>query len=298
MKFSVITKNLSAVAVVCLAIGFFLPKAALATPEECTSAGGGCFNGAPFCPTEKPDKLNIDCGQSKLVCCTKSALQVCQGPCKESCNNQGGEFEDPKATNCPANQKCCITATIIPDGGPCTESTPDSNEITLTTTIASTTAIARKGSCKAACIGDEKPVSSLDCLEITPTCCVKPDAAGTTAAPKATKGSPTTLTNELGEGATLFTVINRVIKAFLGMVGALALAVFVYAGVLWMTAGSSDRVKDARSAMKNAVIGLALIGFSYVITTFFINALTGAGGGASKPATQDYATPAPQNPDL
>ncbi|MBU1034356.1 pilin, partial [Patescibacteria group bacterium] len=53
-------------------------------------------------------------------------------------------------------------------------------------------------------------------------------------------GSPTELTNPLGANATFYTVIQRVISAFLGMVGALALAVFVYAGVMWMTAGSSD----------------------------------------------------------
>lgn len=101
--------------------------------------------------------------------------------------------------------------------------------------------------------------------------------ASSTGSTKGSSGSPITLTNPLGAGTTIFTVINRAISFFLGMVGALALGVFVYAGILWMTAGSSDRVKTAQAAMKYAVIGLAMIAFSYAITSFFLNAfLNGA----------------------
>ena len=108
------------------------------------------------------------------------------------------------------------------------------------------------------------------------------------------------LENPIGKGSTLFTVIRNVITFFVGMVGALALGVFVYAGVTWMTAGSSDRIQKAKDAMKYAVIGLALIAFAFAITTFFIDTLTGK---VQQQSLKDQAaqqkaaaTPPPVNP--
>jgi hypothetical protein len=132
-------------------------------------------------------------------------------------------------------------------------------------------------------------------------CCSSPPRTGTTTV---TSPFPTTpsipasiaLTNPLGAGASFYTIIKNVIMAFLGMVGGLALLVFVYAGILWMTAGSSDRVQKAKDAMKYAVIGLALIAFSYVITSFVINGLTGKIAAPTTPTTPDYAQPSGPNP--
>lgn len=100
--------------------------------------------------------------------------------------------------------------------------------------------------------------------------------AETTSAKTSTGGSSVALTNPLGEGTTLVTIISRLIKAFLGLVGALALGVFVYAGIFWMTAGSSDRVTKAKDTMKYAIIGLAMITFSYTISSFLLKAFLSA----------------------
>ncbi|MBI4138523.1 hypothetical protein HY479_00025 [Candidatus Uhrbacteria bacterium] len=108
------------------------------------------------------------------------------------------------------------------------------------------------------------------------------------------KGSPITLQNPLGSGTTFFTIIQRVISAFLGLVGALALGVFIYAGVLWMTAGSSDRVQKAKDALKYAVIGLFMIAFAYTISAYFFDVLAGA----AKPKEEkkpEIATPPDPN---
>lgn len=109
----------------------------------------------------------------------------------------------------------------------------------------------------------------------TKYCCLpKPGtAAATGAAPAPSAGSPVTLTNPLGN-VTLIGLLGRFVSAFLGMVGALALLVFIYAGVMYMTAGSSDRVKKATETMKYAVIGLAAIMLAYFMTDLFIKALT------------------------
>ncbi len=105
---------------------------------------------------------------------------------------------------------------------------------------------------------------------------------------KGTGGSSTDLPDALGTNS-LFVIINRIITAFLGMVGAFTFAVFIYAGVTWMTAGSSDRVQHAKDTMKYAVIGLAMIALSYAITLFVIGALTRPASVQSTPAPEAAA---------
>ena len=161
------------------------------------------------------------------------------------------------------------------------------------------------GTCRLYCNKDENEVGTCSDANFQVTCCSKktipvggsltpgsPDAAGTSAgtpaAAKTTAGSPMTLTNPLCPAAnpncvTLNALIGRFVAAFIGMVGALALLVFVYAGIMYMTAGSSDRVKQARDTMKYAVIGLALIIFAYALTSFFFNALSSSPPGATPP---------------
>ena len=112
-------------------------------------------------------------------------------------------------------------------------------------------------------------------LSTTMCCTPQPGGANTQSAAGGSAGSSMTLEDPLGE-ATLNGLIGRFVAAFLGMVGALALLVFVYAGIVYMTAGSSDRVKEARETLKYAVLGLGLIVFAYVLTNFFFNALTSA----------------------
>ena len=161
------------------------------------------------------------------------------------------------------------------------------------------------GTCRMWCDKGETEVGTCADADVQVTCCSKktipmggsltpgpsasndtPAAAGTTAG--TTAGSPMTLTNPLCPPAnpncvTLNALIGRFVAAFIGMVGALALLVFVYAGIMYMTAGSSDRVKQARDTMKYAVIGLALIIFAYALTNFFFNALSSSPPSATPP---------------
>jgi len=102
----------------------------------------------------------------------------------------------------------------------------------------------------------------------------KTPAAATTTPALSTSPRIVSLPDPLG-GADIPTVIGRVIKTFLGLVGAIALVVFVYAGFLYLTAaGREDAIRTSKEAMKNAFIGLVVIFFSYAITTFFFKALT------------------------
>jgi|GEM_PF-2170283 len=94
---------------------------------------------------------------------------------------------------------------------------------------------------------------------------------GTTppAAP-ANAGSPTDLFNPLGQNTTLFTLIGRLIRSVIGIVGALALLMFIYGGILWITSGGSEtRVKQAKGILVNSTVGLLIIFFSYTIISLF-----------------------------
>lgn len=96
-----------------------------------------------------------------------------------------------------------------------------------------------------------------------------PDAA-------AKQGSDTKLINPLGANADILTIINRVISSFLGMVGAIALLVFVYGGVMYMTAGGNEkRASGARETLVHAAIGLTIIMFAYTITNTFLYVIAG-----------------------
>jgi len=80
------------------------------------------------------------------------------------------------------------------------------------------------------------------------------------------------LPNPLGEGTTVFTLIGTSIQAFLGIVGIIALAVFIYAGITWLTsAGNPDKIKKGKDAMVWTAISLAIIFSSYALVTFVIS---------------------------
>lgn len=84
-----------------------------------------------------------------------------------------------------------------------------------------------------------------------------------------------TLTNPLGAGTTVYSLTGRIISVVLGLVGTIALVMFIYGGVIWMTsAGSSDKIKKGREAIIWSVIGMAVIFASYGLTKFLLDNIT------------------------
>jgi len=68
------------------------------------------------------------------------------------------------------------------------------------------------------------------------------------------------------------TLIGKVIAAALGLVGSLALAMFIYGGFTWMTAmGNSEKVKKGRDTMVWAALGLVVIFSAYGLVRFVLN---------------------------
>ena len=69
-------------------------------------------------------------------------------------------------------------------------------------------------------------------------------------------------------------LIGGIINYILGVVGVLALVMFIYGGITWMTSGgSADKIKKGKDTIIWAVLGLAFIFFSYAILDFILRAL-------------------------
>lgn len=107
--------------------------------------------------------------------------------------------------------------------------------------------------------------------------CTVVSAATSTAAPvppvvpATPAGGPIPLYNPLGPDTDVPAFIARGIRGVLGVIGAIALLMFVYGGIVWMTAGGEAKAVDgAKNIIKNSVIGLLLIFFAYnLIGVFF-----------------------------
>jgi hypothetical protein len=81
---------------------------------------------------------------------------------------------------------------------------------------------------------------------------------------------PINITNPLNVDSPQL-LIGRVINSILGVVGSLALVMFVYGGLIWMTSsGSSDQVKKGKDILIWAAIGLVIIFSAYGIIRFVI----------------------------
>ncbi|HBV57884.1 MAG TPA: hypothetical protein DEB73_01285 [Candidatus Magasanikbacteria bacterium] len=83
----------------------------------------------------------------------------------------------------------------------------------------------------------------------------------------------TELTNPLGD-ANVPSLIGTTISYILRVVGSIALAVIVFAGIKFMSArGNPEQVKSAMQIMLWAGLGLAMIFFSYLILNYVIEAI-------------------------
>jgi hypothetical protein len=88
------------------------------------------------------------------------------------------------------------------------------------------------------------------------------------------------LTNPLGE-TDVRIIIARLINGFLGISGSIALVMFIFGGIQWMTAaGKEDRVKNGKNTLIWAILGILVIASAYVATNAIFNAiLTGSVSG-------------------
>lgn len=71
-------------------------------------------------------------------------------------------------------------------------------------------------------------------------------------------------------------LINGIIDVLLGVVGAIALIMFIYGGIMWMTsAGNEARITKGQETLRWATVGLIIIFSSYALLDLIFKALTG-----------------------
>lgn len=71
-------------------------------------------------------------------------------------------------------------------------------------------------------------------------------------------------------------IIGTIIKTALGIVGSIALLMFIYGGFLWLTSmGNEKKITEGKNVIVWAVIGLIIIFLSYTLVGFVIKAITG-----------------------
>lgn len=86
-------------------------------------------------------------------------------------------------------------------------------------------------------------------------------------------------------GKSFSTIAGEIIKVLIGVAGVLFLGMLFYGGAQWMMAGDSeDGVKDGRTTIRNAIVGIALVMLSYTLVQLVVT-LSGSVG-----ATQGGAT--------
>jgi len=75
-------------------------------------------------------------------------------------------------------------------------------------------------------------------------------------------------------GGTLGDNITQILNYFLGMLGLVAVAMLIYAGVLMVTAqGNDDQISKAKGIITYAAIGIVVIVLSFTIVQFVANVL-------------------------
>ena len=89
-------------------------------------------------------------------------------------------------------------------------------------------------------------------------------------------GGGTTLNNPLKNIEDVPTLVGKVINAILGIVGSLALVMFVFGGFTWMlAAGNNEKIKKGKDILVWATVGLVVIFSAYALVKFVF---TGLGG--------------------
>ena len=83
------------------------------------------------------------------------------------------------------------------------------------------------------------------------------------------------VTNPLGTISDVPSLVSNIIATILGIVGALALLMFVWGGLMWMTSGGNrEKVQKGKNTLVWATIGLLVIFASYSILRAIFGAFT------------------------
>jgi len=93
-------------------------------------------------------------------------------------------------------------------------------------------------------------------------------------------------------------IIGTVIKAFLGIIGAIGLILFVYGGFIWLTSrGNTQKIDAGKKILVWTTIGIILVLSSYILIDFVIYALVGQSQPIAPPPYEE-PEPLPPKPEI
>ena len=93
-----------------------------------------------------------------------------------------------------------------------------------------------------------------------------------------------------GKPANINQVIANMAKLVLGLVGVLALVMFIIGGITWMTSGgNAEQVKKGKGTLVWATIGLIVCFLAYSLVTFVITKFIGVSSNSQSTPDPDYA---------
>lgn len=79
-----------------------------------------------------------------------------------------------------------------------------------------------------------------------------------------------------GPNADLNTILSTAITFILGLLGVIFIGLFIYGGVIWMTAnGNEQKVEKASDVIKESLIGLVVVLAAYAISYFLFSVFSG-----------------------
>ncbi len=100
---------------------------------------------------------------------------------------------------------------------------------------------------------------------------VDPPVSDNTGGKTGANDNTVNLDNPLGDIESPQVLVGQIINSLFGIIGSLALVMFIYGGFLWMTsAGSSEQVKKGKDIFIWAVVGLIVIFSAYSLVRFVI----------------------------
>jgi len=71
-------------------------------------------------------------------------------------------------------------------------------------------------------------------------------------------------------------LLGKIISSILGVVGSLALVMFIYGGITWMlSAGNQEQVTKGKNILIWATIGIVIIFTAYALVRFVLTTVTG-----------------------
>lgn len=91
---------------------------------------------------------------------------------------------------------------------------------------------------------------------------------------------------DVSEIPSLSRVVASIVFIFLAASGVIFVILFIYGGAIWLTAlGNEERVKEAKTILFNAIIGIVIVFSAYSLTYFMVRELTNTMTAKSQPTS-------------